>query len=472
MRRPVRSGKRWCSHSWGAAVTLEEIQRETALDPKMQRLIPLIVTGNQNAVKADSELTPYGQIFPELSVAHAVVLRGRQICIPESLQDGIIDICHEAHLGIVKSKQLLRNKVWLPGIDKKMERKVAGCIPCQAATKSHHRDPLQMTPMPDYPWQQIAVDFAGPFPTAEYLLVATDEASRYPEVEVIKSTAAKKVKPALEKLFVAHGLPEEIKSDNGPPFNGAEFHQFSDEKGFIHRRVTPLWPESNGQAENLVKTLNKSTVTSHLDGKDWRTEIYVLLRQYRATPHPSTGRTPYSLMYGREIRNKLPSLPTTAIPEEVHAKDEAMKKKNKEYADRRRNTHQHNLTQGDLLLIRQRKLNKLTLACDPEPFKIQDVKGTQILVERASDGNNSKETPPTWRKFQVMRNRSLPPHQKNSQMVITQMRTRIQTHRRTSRSSSQRLLRNTLTLEPNLDEASNNQFGWKTMLSVKPISYR
>ena len=136
-----------------------------------------------------------------------------------------------------------------------------------------------MTPMPDYPWLKIAVDFAGPFPTGEYLLVATDEASQYPEVEVIKSTAAKEEKPALEKLLATHGIPEEIKSDNGPPFNGAEFHWFSEEKGFIHRRVTPLWPESNGQAENLVKTMNKSTVTSHLDGKDWRPEIYVFLWQ-------------------------------------------------------------------------------------------------------------------------------------------------------------------------------------------------
>ena len=42
------------------------------------------------------------------------------------------------------------------------------------------------------------------------------------------------------------------------------------------------------------------------------------------------------------------------------------------------------------LLIRQRKLNKLTPAYDPEPLKIQDVKGTQIQVERASDGTQFK----------------------------------------------------------------------------------
>ena len=138
-----------------------------------------------------------------------------------------------------------------------------------------------MNPMPDYPWQKIAVDLTGPFPNGEYLQVTTREASRYPEVEVIKSTAAKEVKPALEKLFAAHGVPEEIKSDNGPPFNGAEFDQFSEGKWFIHRQVTPLWPESNGQAKNLVKT--KSSITSHLDGKDWHTELYVLIGQYCVT---------------------------------------------------------------------------------------------------------------------------------------------------------------------------------------------
>ena len=38
----------------------------------------------------------------------------------------VLEICHEAHLGIVKSKQPLRSKVWFPGIDKKMEAKISG----------------------------------------------------------------------------------------------------------------------------------------------------------------------------------------------------------------------------------------------------------------------------------------------------------------------------------------------------------
>ena len=46
--------------------------------------------------------------------------------MPTALQDRVLEICHEAHLGIVKSKQLLRSKVWFTGIDKKMEAKISG----------------------------------------------------------------------------------------------------------------------------------------------------------------------------------------------------------------------------------------------------------------------------------------------------------------------------------------------------------
>ena len=35
---------------------------------------------------------------------------------------------------------------------------------------------------------------------------------------------------ALEKIFATHGLPEQIKSDNGPPFQSAAFKAYCDEK--------------------------------------------------------------------------------------------------------------------------------------------------------------------------------------------------------------------------------------------------
>ena len=44
--------------------------------------------------------------------------------IPATLQERIVDIAHEGHLGIVKTKALLRDTVWFPCMDKMVETRV------------------------------------------------------------------------------------------------------------------------------------------------------------------------------------------------------------------------------------------------------------------------------------------------------------------------------------------------------------
>ena len=74
-----------------------------------------------------------------------------------------------------------------------------------------------------------------------YVLVVIDDYSRFPEVENKHSTSVKAVLSKLNRAFATYGVPQVVKSDNGPPFNGHEFAQFADYLGFKHRRVTPLW---------------------------------------------------------------------------------------------------------------------------------------------------------------------------------------------------------------------------------------
>ena len=91
----------------------------------------------------------------------------------------------------MKTKQLIREKVWFPGIDKQVEEVVRSCIPCQALfTGPAPREPLCPTPLPPAPWTNIAIDFAGPFPSGEYAMVIIDEYSRFPEVEIVSTISA------------------------------------------------------------------------------------------------------------------------------------------------------------------------------------------------------------------------------------------------------------------------------------------
>ena len=51
--------------------------------------------------------------------------------VPEKLQSAVLEELHTAHPGVVRMKFIARIHVWWPGIDKKIEEMVKGCLPCQ-----------------------------------------------------------------------------------------------------------------------------------------------------------------------------------------------------------------------------------------------------------------------------------------------------------------------------------------------------
>ena len=70
-----------------------------------------------------------------------------------------------------------------------------------------------MTPLPEAPWRGLSTDFYGLLPNGEYLLVIIDEYSRYPVVEIVKSTSASTVNDKVMSMF---GIPDVLKLDNEP----------------------------------------------------------------------------------------------------------------------------------------------------------------------------------------------------------------------------------------------------------------
>ena len=100
-----------------------------------------------------------------------------------------------------------------------------------------------MTELPERPWQNISLDFSGPYPSGEYLLIVVDDYSRYPVAELVRTTSAAAVILRLDKHFSMFGIPEECKSDNGPPFQSREFAEHAKTQGFRHRKIAPLRPD-------------------------------------------------------------------------------------------------------------------------------------------------------------------------------------------------------------------------------------
>ena len=364
-------------------LTLEMIREETNKDEELQTVISMIACGRE-WIKAQ-QFWPYKLIRDELSVANGIVLRGDRIVMPKKLQKKIINIAHSSHQGIVKTKALLRETVWFPGIDKQVETAVRECIPCQASTRSKSpHAPLKMTPLAEGPWEEVSADFHQIFTTGEYLLVVVDDYSRYPEVEIIHSLSAKTVIPKFDAIFARHGVPKVVKTDNGPPFNGDFFTRWGKSIGFHHRKVTPLWPQSNGEAERMMDTLGKLIRISHQEKISWKQKMYQFLRHYRATPHSTTGLSPAEMLFSRKIRTDIPTLKKTVKFHDSVTKAEQKDQRMKEYMKEMVKSKEPEIKISDKVLVKHRPKNKEEPFFNPEPYRVTKMNGTMITAENSN----------------------------------------------------------------------------------------
>ena len=106
-------------------VTLSEISAATLADTALQFVISAEQTGrwHEAELKAHTQqvrndIASFARVHDELSVTSdgSLLLRGTRLVIPTSIQLRMVQVAHEGYLGLVKTKQLIREKVWFPGV--------------------------------------------------------------------------------------------------------------------------------------------------------------------------------------------------------------------------------------------------------------------------------------------------------------------------------------------------------------------
>ena len=340
---------------------------------------------------------------------------GTRIVVPKVLRDKVVRLAHEGHQGVVKTKYRLRSKVWWPGMDKDVENLCKVCHGCQVTSSCGPPDPMSRVLPPSAPWQDCSADLLGPLPTGESILVVVDYYSRFLEVAILKSTTSVKIIEAITPMFARFGVPFSLRTDNGPQFVSEEFESFLQVHGVEHRRTTPLWPQANGEVERQNRSLLKSLQIADLEGKNWRTELVTWLTAYRSTPQATTGVTPFYLMFGREMRTKLPELRREAVEvprEEVRDHNWSNKLKGKAYADARRGATPKSIRIGDTVLLKAEKSNKLSTNFRPSPFKVVQKTGTEVKV-RNEAGEEFKRNTAFVKKYNEQDNVSRPNGKEN-----------------------------------------------------------
>ncbi len=189
---------------------------------------------------------------------------------------------------------------------KLIEEFTKNCIACRANTGHTAVPPIKSTQLPKASKEFSAIDFTSKIGN-NYIFFYVDLFSRYPVGKFTKGLTSADAIKALKLIFEELGVPNQVKSDNGPAFISNEFASFAEEMGFEHLKITPLHPPANSTAERFMGNLNKSVRCANITGENHKEVIDAFIKTYRATPHPSTGFTPNELM-GFEDDINIPSI--------------------------------------------------------------------------------------------------------------------------------------------------------------------
>ena len=228
-----------------------------------------------------------------------LLLKGPCLIIPSSMRLEILDRIHDGHQEIVKCRRRTKDSVWWPGLGKQLEEMVTYCRKCIEHRKPNG-EPMMPSAVPARPWQVLGTDLFS-LNGRTYLLVV-DYFSRFIEISILLvSQKSSETIRALKSIFARHGIPDILRSDNGPQFVSMEFDEFSKEYSFTHVTSSPKMPQANGEPERAVQTIKNALKKEKDPAK--------ALMSYRATPLEN-GYSPAEMLFGRKIRTTV----STRVP--------------------------------------------------------------------------------------------------------------------------------------------------------------
>ena len=110
----------------------------------------------------------------------------------------------------------------------------------------------------------------------------------------------------MKQVFSEQGIPQVVRTNNGPQFSSREFSEFAATYGFQHVTSSSLYPRSNGFIESQVKVVKKTLEKVACDN----TDPHLALLYLRSMPVESKMPSPAQLLQGPTFHNTLPKIST------------------------------------------------------------------------------------------------------------------------------------------------------------------
>ena len=208
--------------------------------------------------------------------------------------------------------------IWYPYMFRSLATIAGNCPECTLAGKNLKnmcsKNDIGKIPEPKEPNESIQLDFWGPInylkESKKYVLVAVDRFSRWPSAMVCNSNRSDKIIKFLKAYIIAHGVPRQIRVDQGTNFMSKEVKAFCHEQG-IEILTSPVNDHrATGCVERTIGSIKNSVLTYAREDKPEPLDRMVerALGALRFVKNATLNITPFEAHHGREANTVLRNL--------------------------------------------------------------------------------------------------------------------------------------------------------------------
>ena len=297
------------------SLSLDNVRQATLSDSEMKLLVSTI----QQGFPATHHLTDpcirkYYSVRNELWLQDEIVMFKDRIVIPSTLRKQVLDILHSAHQGVEGMRSRATTSIYWPGLNSSIKETRKNCRICEQIAPSQPREPLNLIPHAEYPFQHVCSDAFEM--NGQYYLAIVDRYSNWLLIFHFRNPPqAKHIISSLRSTFTTYGAPEKIFTDGGLAFQAKEVDEFFKRWSVTHITSSAMYPQANGRAELAVKTAKRLLrENTAIDGSLNSYAASQALLQYRNTPIQQLGLSPAQILFHRNLKDGLPVDPQRLRP--------------------------------------------------------------------------------------------------------------------------------------------------------------
>src|SRR5277367_96419 len=235
-----------------------------------------------------------------------------RLVVPESRRKEVLETHHDhpsaGHSGVQRTLEKIQRNFFWSRMRQDVEGYVKTCEVCQKH-KVDGKPPMGKMEVREETkdrWEHVSIDLVGPLPRTPkgfvYILSLKEHATKWVELFPLRRGTAVEIAETLANhVFLYHGMPRSVTSDNGTQFAGKVMRAVCNSLGIKQVFTASYHPQANADERTHRELRFQLASRVAKEHQHWDRHLGAIAAVLRDTRSESTGFTPNELVYGRNV---------------------------------------------------------------------------------------------------------------------------------------------------------------------------